>query len=76
MRTPLLLMILLLAACGGHGLKLKKDTAVDPLSQIRANLAFTCRHERIPEASADSDLLFKYARWLQKNNQLKQDPTV
>ena len=66
----------LLAACGGHGLKLKKDTAVDPLSQIRANLAFTCRHERIPEASADSDLLFKYARWLQKNNQLKEDPAV
>ncbi|OWJ89205.1 hypothetical protein B6S59_31505, partial [Pseudomonas sp. A46] len=67
---------MLLAACGGHGLKLKKDTAVDPISQIRANLAFTCRHERIPEASADSDLLFKYARWLQKNNQLKQDPAV
>ncbi|WP_434086306.1 DUF6396 domain-containing protein [Pseudomonas solani] len=69
-------MTLLLAACNGHGLKLKKDTAVDPLPQIRANLAFTCRHERIPDASADSDLLFKYARWLQKNNQLKQDPAV
>ena len=66
----------LLAACGGHGLKLKKDTAMDRLSQTRANLAFTCRHERIPEASADSDLLFKYARWLQKNNQLKEDPAV
>ncbi|BAU76648.1 SEL1-like repeat protein [Metapseudomonas furukawaii] len=76
MRTLLLLMTLLLAACGGHGLKLKKDTAVDPLSQIRANLAFTCRHERIPEASADSDLLFKYARWQQKHNQLKEDPAV
>ncbi|MGQ7817230.1 SEL1-like repeat protein [Metapseudomonas furukawaii] len=76
MRTLVLLMTLLLAACGGHGLKLKKDTAVDPISQIRANLAFTCRHERIPEASADSDLLFKYARWLQKNNQLKEDPAV
>lgn len=76
MRRLLLLMTLLLAACNGHGLKLKKDTAVDPLPQIRANLAFTCRHERIPEASADSDLLFKYARWLQKNNQLKEDPAV
>ncbi|MBB4819938.1 hypothetical protein HNP29_003331 [Pseudomonas alcaligenes] len=49
---------------------------MDPLPQIRANLAFTCRHELIPEASADSDLLFTYARWLQKNNQLKQDPAV
>nr|WP_244863067.1 DUF6396 domain-containing protein [Pseudomonas sp. Pc102] len=72
----MVVLCLLLAACNGHGLKLKKDTAVDPLPQIRANLAFTCRHERIPEASADSDLLFKYARWLQKNNQLKQDPAV
>ena len=76
MRTLLLLMTLLLTACNGHGLKLKKDSAMDPLPQIRANLAFTCRHERIPEASADSDRLFKYARWLQKNNQLKQDPAV
>ncbi|MBB4822775.1 TPR repeat protein, partial [Pseudomonas alcaligenes] len=72
----LFVLFVLLAACNGHGLKLKKDTAVDPLPQIRANLAFTCRHELIPEASADSDLLFTYARWLQKNNQLKQDPAV
>ncbi|MRK23473.1 sel1 repeat family protein [Pseudomonas sp. JG-B] len=67
---------LLLAACGGHGLKLKQDPTVDPLPQIKANLAFTCQHERIPEPSADSDLLFQYARWLQKNNQLKEDPAV
>ncbi len=67
---------LLLVACGGHGLKLKKDPSVDPLTQIKANLAFTCRHERIPDASADSDQLFQYARWLQKNNQLKEDPAV
>ncbi len=72
----LLLTTLLLVACGGHGLKLKKDPTVNPLTQIKANLAFTCRHERIPDATADSDLLFKYARWLQKNNQLKEDPAV
>ncbi|MFC4864187.1 SEL1-like repeat protein, partial [Pseudomonas sp. MAHUQ-62] len=59
---------LLLAACGGHGLKLKKDPTVDPIPQIKANLAFTCQHELIPEPSADSDRLFQYARWLQKNN--------
>ncbi|MBT8768444.1 SEL1-like repeat protein [Metapseudomonas boanensis] len=76
MRSLLLLSTLLLAACAGHGLHLKKDPTVNPLAQIKANLAFTCQHERIPDASADSDQLFTYARWLQKNNQLKQDPAV
>ncbi|WP_371911853.1 DUF6396 domain-containing protein [Pseudomonas sp. ok272] len=47
-----------------------------PLNEIKANLAFTCVHEKIPEASADADVLFQYARWLQKNNQLKQDKSV
>nr|WP_271412283.1 DUF6396 domain-containing protein [Pseudomonas sp. Q1-7] len=67
---------MLLASCASHGLQLKKAPPVNPLAQIKADLAFSCQHERIPEASADSDLLFKYARWLQKNNQLKQDPGV
>ncbi|MBV7584599.1 sel1 repeat family protein [Pseudomonas sp. PDM33] len=49
---------------------------MDPLSQIKANLAFTCKHEQYPQPSADSDVLFHYARWLQKNNQLKQDKAV
>nr|WP_324294263.1 DUF6396 domain-containing protein [Pseudomonas syringae] len=49
---------------------------MSPLTEAKANLAFTCVHENIPEPSADSDLLFQYARWLQKNNQLKQDKTV
>ncbi|MEP9316020.1 DUF6396 domain-containing protein [Pseudomonas sp. LABIM340] len=49
---------------------------MDRLNQIKANLAFTCRHERIPEPTADTDMLFKYARWLEKNNQLKRDPAV
>ncbi|MDH1012972.1 DUF6396 domain-containing protein [Pseudomonas nicosulfuronedens] len=49
---------------------------LDRLAQIRADLAFTCRHERYPEPTADTDTLFHYARWLEKNNQLKRDPTV
>ncbi|WP_371367861.1 DUF6396 domain-containing protein [Pseudomonas sp. QL9] len=49
---------------------------MDPLIQIRANLAFTCKHEEFPAPTADSDKLFKYARWLQKNNLLKEDPVV
>ncbi|MEQ7921942.1 DUF6396 domain-containing protein [Xanthomonas sp. WHRI 1810A] len=43
------------------------------LAAIKDNLAFTCQHEVIPPSSADSDVLFQYARYLQKNNQLKQD---
>ncbi|ERH54829.1 hypothetical protein O204_28515, partial [Pseudomonas simiae] len=46
------------------------------MTEIKAKLAFTCVHEQIPEPSADSDVLFQYARWLQKNNLLKQDKTV
>jgi TPR repeat protein len=49
---------------------------LEPLADLKANLAFTCAHERIPEASADADTLFHYARWLEKNNQLKQDKAV
>ncbi|WP_223465980.1 DUF6396 domain-containing protein [Pseudomonas sp. GL-RE-26] len=78
MRRFLLLSCLLLAACDSRSTfnYMKKDPHVKPLTEIKANLAFTCAHENIPEASAESDVLFKYARWLQKNNQLKQDKNV
>ncbi len=53
-----------------------KNISVNPLDNINARLAFTCKHETIPAASADKDMLFNYARWLQKNNQLNQDKAV
>jgi len=78
MRRFLLFTCLLLAACDSRSTfnYMKKDPHVKPLTEIKANLAFTCAHENIPEASAESDVLFRYARWLQKNNQLKQDKSV
>ncbi|RFD30956.1 hypothetical protein CER19_07545 [Pseudomonas sp. GL93] len=78
MRLTLLLSSLLLAACGtGNALTFPtKDTPLNPLTEIKAKLAFTCVHEQIPAPSAEVDELFQYARWLQKNNQLKQDKTV
>jgi TPR repeat protein len=78
MRRFLLLSCLLLAACDSRSAftYTKKDPHVKPLTEIKAKLAFTCAHEKIPEASAQSDLLFQYARWLQKNNQLKPDKSV
>ncbi|OPA89334.1 hypothetical protein BFW88_15240 [Pseudomonas fluorescens] len=78
MRRFLLLTSLLLAACdtGSAPTYLNQDISVNPLTEIKAKLAFTCVHEQIPVPSADSDVLFQYARWLQKNNLLKQDKTV
>ncbi|MFI8376107.1 sel1 repeat family protein [Pseudomonas helleri] len=62
---------LLLIACNRSD-----KTPLKPLDDIKADLAFTCVHEAIPAPSTDTDVLFKYARWLQKNNQLKQDKSV
>ncbi|WP_421666868.1 SEL1-like repeat protein [Pseudomonas veronii] len=49
---------------------------MNPLTEIKTKLAFTCVHEQIPSPSAEADELFRYARWLQKNNLLKQDKAV
>ncbi|WP_236709435.1 tetratricopeptide repeat protein [Pseudomonas sp. Leaf127] len=49
---------------------------MNPPIEAKSKLDFTCTHEIKPEPSAEIDLLFKYARWLQKNNQLKEDRTV
>ena len=78
MRRLLLLSCLLLASCDENTtpISVNKDVSMNHLNDIDANLAFTCKHEIIPEASADIEILFKYARWLQKNNLLKQDKTV
>ena len=73
----LILFCLLLIACSQHSvLSAEKDVSVSPLSDINTRLAFTCKHETIPAASADTDMLFNYARWLQKNNLLNQDKAV
>jgi hypothetical protein len=79
MRRLLLLACLTLTACdNGSGLRPlpDKDIPMKSLAAIKDNLVFICKHETLPPASADSDLLFQYARWLEKNNQLKQDTTT
>jgi len=74
----LFLACLLLVGCdqGSPSATANKGTSVAPLTDINANLAFTCAHERFPEPAANPDILFKYARWLQVNNLLKQDAEV
>ncbi|WP_122672244.1 SEL1-like repeat protein [Pseudomonas viridiflava] len=78
MRLTFLLSSLLLFFCTAASANFlrTKDTHLDSLSDINAKLAFNCVYEKIPAASVESDTLFQYARWLQKNNQLKQDNTV
>ncbi|WP_371929430.1 DUF6396 domain-containing protein [Pseudomonas sp. LG1E9] len=74
----LLLASLLLAACdtGSAPAYRPQSTTVNPLTEIKTKLAFACVHEQIPTPSAETDELFHYARWLQKNNLLKQDKSV
>ena len=79
MRRLLLLVCLTLTACdNGTGLRPPpdKDIQMKSLAAIKDNLAFTCNREVIPAANTESDVLFQYARWLQKNNQLKQEAEV
>uniref|UniRef100_UPI003CEB7953 SEL1-like repeat protein n=1 Tax=Pseudomonas sp. DWR1-3-2b2 TaxID=2804671 RepID=UPI003CEB7953 len=78
MRLLLLLTSLLLVACdNGTSLnRLTQHTSVAPLAEVNARLAFTCVYEQIPEPPTGTDELFQYARWLQKNNLLKQDEAV
>jgi TPR repeat protein len=73
MRRALVMTIMLSATLQGCA-SLKPP--IDPLTNIKANLAFTCVHEQFPTLSAEADVLFQYARWLQKNNQLKEDKSV
>ncbi|WP_454843623.1 SEL1-like repeat protein [Pseudomonas gorinensis] len=78
MRRILLLSSLMLAACnnGGPLTHLNQDIPMSPITEAKQKLTFTCMHETIPEPSTEADVLFQYARWLQKNNQLKQDKTI
>ncbi|WP_325948304.1 DUF6396 domain-containing protein [Pseudomonas putida] len=78
MRRFLLLTMLLLTACDSRSTYtyMKKDPHVKSLDEIKADLAFTCEHEQFPSPSTEADVLFQYARWLQKNNQLKEDKSV
>ncbi|CAM8681003.1 MULTISPECIES: SEL1-like repeat protein [Leclercia] len=50
-----------------------RNAPMNPLTDINPRLAFTCKHQIIPEADADADVLFNYARWLQKNNLINRD---
>jgi len=45
---------------------------------IDESLSFTCIHEKdhVPPRNHDADMLFNYARWIQKKNILKEDKNI
>ena len=72
-----LAFILPLTACRDNSTA-TKDRPVTNLTEVQAKLAFTCAYEKdaIPPHDPEADQLYKYARWLRKNNLLKEDPAV
>lgn len=55
---------------------LKKSYAMNNLTKGNLDLDFLCKHQTLSDGKSEAKLLFDYARWLQKNNQLKQDEVV
>jgi uncharacterized protein len=68
-------LVIALAACGKTT---PKERPVPDLPAIQTNLAFTCAYEKdaIPPRDPEADQLYQHARWLKKNNLLKEDPLV
>lgn len=75
MRSVFIGLAFLLAACDGRRdfLYADKEVAMVSLGSRGSSLKFSCAYEDIPSASKEADSLFRYARWLQKNNVLKPD---
>ncbi|WP_429348987.1 SEL1-like repeat protein [Paraburkholderia sp. Clong3] len=64
------MLIALLATLACACTKENPLTSLPDLSAVRANLAFTCVHEadHLPPLDPDTERLFKYGRWLQKQD--------
>jgi len=65
-----LILTLSLAACGA------KERSVPDLKNVEEKLAFTCVYEKahLPKLDEQADQLYRYARWLYKNQLEKEDP--
>ncbi len=73
-----LLLTLPLLACQPGTHHKTKERPVPDMPEIQARLAFTCAYEKdkIPPRDPEADQLYMHARWLAKNNILKNDPAV
>jgi len=72
MRYFFLVMLLVTFSASGS-LDFKRNKNMHAQDAVSNKLTFTCAHESVPSSSSEADILFRYARWLQKNNQLKRD---
>ncbi|MGD1826811.1 DUF6396 domain-containing protein [Chromobacterium violaceum] len=68
----LLALFFTLTACSN------KERTVQNLDEVKANLAFTCVYEKdhLPKLDPNADQLYRYARYVQKNNLLKDDVSL
>ena len=75
---PLLLLVSALSLSGCDGWQDTPPRAVPDLPGIHTRLSFSCVHEQahIPPRDPEADQLYSHARWLGKNNLLKEDPLV
>ncbi|MEN6082847.1 sel1 repeat family protein [Chromobacterium piscinae] len=83
MTKPLLLLALFVALTGcqpSHGNQVdraqKEVRTMPDLNNVEAQLAFTCANEKdhLPKLDPQADMLYRYARWLRKNQIEKEDP--
>lgn len=73
MRWSLWVVFIIFSGCGAA----KREVGMsDRWAKVSPALAFECVHENIARPAGEADLLFLYARWLQKNNQLNRDAGV
>jgi len=74
----IIFFVFFITACdqSGENAFFNEGGVMEPLSKVNVNLSFVCKHQSIPDANSNADLIFNYARWLQKNNQLKQDENI
>lgn len=77
------LLILVISAYGVQRHFLPRDTrmtitAPPDMTGLRPDAAFTCAKEadRIPPRDPEAEQLYQHARWLRRNNLLKDDPAV
>lgn len=74
------LLVLVLSGIGLTGCNpavfASQDIPANTLNELKSKLTFTCVHEATSELSVEADIVFQYARWLQKSNQLKRDADV
>ncbi|WP_161784313.1 sel1 repeat family protein [Aquabacterium sp. NJ1] len=69
--------LLVLAGCHAKDTRITVSATPD-MAGLRPDMAFTCTQEaeHIPPHDAEAEQLYQHARWLRRNNLLKDDPSV